>query len=147
MSKYRVIQLTNNNIGAVAIDDFLPLGGITRRIQGKEDCCNTFHVTTSGADTVVINECGNYNITYNASVVAAAAGILSLSLVMNGVTLYTASVTAAAGSTVNITIPYQIRVRPNCASYEVNVPANIQVQLSGVAVTGGASNIIVERVY
>lgn len=147
MSKYRVLQMTNNNIGAVAVGAFLPLGNITRRVQCDGNCGATFGVTTSNADTIVINEPGNYNVTYNGSLVAGAAGDLGIAIVVNGATIYTGTVTATADATANITVPYQIRVRPNCESAAANIPANVQILLSGVAITGGTSNIIVERVY
>lgn len=147
MSIYRVLQATNNNVGAVAVGENMPFGGITRRIQGGNECCNTFNLTTSGADTIVINECGNYNVVYNASLEAGAAGDLSIALNINGTAVYTSTVTATEGGTANVTIPYQIRVRPNCTGFPFNVPANITIVLGGVAVTGGTSNVLVERVY
>lgn len=146
-NKYRVLQLTNNAIGAVAVTNFMPLGNITRRINRCETNINTFTISTGGVDVVSINECGNYNVTYNLSGIAAAAGVLIATLVINGVNVYSASATAAAGETVNVTIPYQIRVLPNCAANPANIPTNIQIQLNGVGITGGTSNLRVERVY
>lgn len=147
MSKYRVLQLTNNAIGTVAVTNFMPLGIITRRVSRCEACVNTFTTSTTGANVVTINECGNYNITYNASLIGAAAGVVIATLVYNGVNVYSASATVAAGDTVNLTIPYQIRVLPNCDANPNNNPANIQIQLNGVGITGGTSVLKVERVY
>lgn len=147
MSKYRVLQLTNNAIGTVAVTNFMPLGIITRRVSRCEACVNTFTTSTTGANVVTINECGNYNVTYNASLIGATAGVVIATLVYNGTNVYSASATITAGGTVNLTIPYQIRVLPNCAANPVNNPANIQIQLNGVGITGGTSVLKVERVY
>ena len=150
MSSYRVIQLTNSNIGAVSVTNLLPLGVVTRRVN-KANCGNgevsTFTLTTTGTNTVTINECGNYRITYSLSGVATAAGIMGTTLQVNGVDVYSVNATAAAGDTVNLTLPYEIRVLPNCASNTNNTPANISIQLTGIGITGGTSNLLVERVY
>lgn len=146
-NKYRVLQLTNSATGAVAVTSFMPLGTITRRISRCETCVNTFTASNTGNNTVSINECGNYNITYNASLIGAAAGVLIVTLVVNGTNVYSSSATVTAGGTVNLTIPYQIRVLPNCNSVSTNLPVNIQIQLNGVGITGGTSVFRVERVY
>jgi hypothetical protein len=150
MSSYRVIQLTNNNIGAVAVTNLLPLGTVTRRVN-KTTCGNgdttTFTLATTDTNTVAINECGNYRITYSLSGVATAAGIMGVTLQVNGVDTYSVNATAAAGDTINLTLPYEIRVLPNCVSNTNNVPANISIQLTGIGITGGTSNILIERVY
>lgn len=146
-NKYRVLQMTNSAIGAVAVNSFMPLGKITRKVSRCECSPNTFAVSTTGANVVTINECGNYNVNYNASLIAGAAGVLAITLVMNGTNVYSSTVTATAGGTVNISLPYQIRVFPNCSALPTNIPSDIQILLSGVAITGGTSNLIVERVY
>lgn len=147
MSNYKVLQLTNETIGEVAVNAFMPLGNITRNI-GYGSNCRTFSVSTSGADTITINRPGNYKITYNASLVASAAGEINISLLVNGEVIYTSTVTAgAAEDIVNITLPYEIRVCPNCAGNTSNCPKRIQFQLTGIEITSGTSNTIVERVY
>lgn len=148
MSKYRVLQLTNQNVGAIAADEYMPYGTITRRIQDSDCGCSTFNVTTSGADSVYLNEVGNYNVTYSASLISGAAGETSVALLTNGTQVYEVGLTAgAAGDVVNLTLPYQVRVCPNCASTPNNCPVVIQIKLTGVAVTGGTSNLRIERVY
>lgn len=150
MSSYRVMQLTNTNIGAVAVTNLLPLGVVTRRINRRNCGCGdnpTFSLSTVGTNIVTVNECGNYRISYSLSGVAAAAGLLSVALQINGSTVYTVSATAAAGNTINLTLPYEIRVLPNCDSVPNNSPVNITLQLTGVGITGGTSNLLVERVY
>lgn len=147
MSCYRVIQLTNTNIGAVTVNNLLPLGLITRRIFDKSGCCPTFTTNTTSTNVLTINECGNYNISYSLSGIASAAGIVTATILVNNTATYTVSTTVVAGATFNLTLPYQIRVLPNCASNPTNNPVNISIQLGGVGITGGTSNLLVERVY
>jgi hypothetical protein len=148
MSKYRVLQLTNQTVGTIAVDELMPLGNITRRIQESCGNCSTFNVTTSQADTVYLNEVGNYNITFSASLIAGSVGEVSVALFANGTQVYEVGATATAiGDVVNLTLPYQVRVCPNCASSPNNCPVAIQVKLTGVAITGGQTNLLVERVY
>lgn len=148
MSNFRVLQMTNTSVGAVAVNGFMPFGIITRRVN-RNICTEspTFSISTTGTDTITVNECGNYDVVYSVNAVASAAGIITMNLIVNGVNTYAVSETVAAGETVNLTLPYQIRVLPNCASNPNNNPVNIQIELTGVAITGGTSNIIVERVY
>ena len=148
MSRYRVLQLTNSATGAVLANEYMPFGNITRRVQDNCGNCSTFNVTTSQADIVYLNEVGNYNVTYSASLIAGAIGEVSVALIVNGTQVYEVGATAAAvGDVINITLPYQLRVCPNCSSSPNNCPVSIQIQLTGVAITGGQSNLLVERVY
>ena len=149
MSSYRVIQLTNINIGSVAVNGLMPLGTVTRRINRTtcDDNNPTFTLATTGTNIVTINECGNYRIVYSLSGVAATAGILNVVLQLNNTDTYTVSATADAGDTINVTLPYEIRVLPNCASTPNNNPVNITIQLTGVGITGGTSNLLIEKVY
>ena len=148
MSNYRVLQMTNTNVGAVAVNGLMPFGIITRRVN-RNVCADTptFSISTTGTNIITVNECGNYGVNYSVNAVASAAGIVTMNLLVNGTNVYSVSATAVAGATVNLTLPYQIRVLPNSCSTPNNNPVNIQVQLTGVAITGGTSNIIVERVY
>ena len=145
---YRMIQLTNKNIQAVAANALMPLGIITRRVCPRTNCCQTFEVTTSGADTVNITEQGYYRVTYNVSAISAAAGLVSFSLNVGGTSVYIGSATAAAvGDTVNVTISFMVRAFGNCASLPVNLPLAIQVENIGAALTSAVSNIMIERAY
>ena len=145
---YRMIQLTNKNIQAIATNAIMPLGSITRRVCPRTNCCQTFEVTTSGADTVNITEQGYYRVTYNVSAISAAAGLVSFSLNVGGTSVYIGSATAAAvGDTVNVTISFMVRAFGNCASLPVNLPLAIQVENTGAALTSAVSNIMIERAY
>lgn len=140
-SCYKLIQLTNTTIGDVAVDAFLPYGTVTRRINAPFNCCNTFFVTTSETDTVTLNDVGFYKITYSLTAEAAAAGTATIALVANGTSVYTVSeAIAAVDSPANLTLPYTIRVTSE------TVPVTIQIQNTGVALTGSSSNLIIEKI-
>lgn len=143
---YKQIQITNSEIGNIAENAYLPLGRVTRRINAPYNCCNTFTVTSSTADTVSINDPGFYKITYSLTASAADTGDVSVALVLNGNTIYTVSqyVSSATGS-VNITLPYTIRVYAPCSANTESCPVSVQLQNTGIALTGVSSNIIVEK--
>ena len=148
MTSYKQIQLTNTTVGDVAINDYMPLGRVTRRINAPFNCCNTFTVTTSDADTVMLNDVGFYKITYSLTASAAAEGEVTIGLVTNGTTVYSVSQSIADATTgsVNLTLPYTIRVCPNCSSTPDNVPVTVQIQNTGIALTGVSSNMIIEKI-
>ena len=148
---YKMIQLTNppaTPFGAVAINGLIPLGTVTHRLNCN--ACNqpTFTVTTSGANTVSINDAGYYRISFSASVVATAAGIVTLNLVQNGVVVYSVSETAtAAGDTVNLSFVYVVRALPNFGAVLPNLPLNLQIVNAGTtALTSGTSNLLLGKV-
>jgi NMD protein affecting ribosome stability and mRNA decay len=146
-SCYKQIQLTNTTIGDVAVDSFIPYGRVTRRINAPFNSCSTFTVTSSTADTVTINDPGFYKITYSLTASAAAAGDVSIALVTNGTTIYSVSQNLVDETgTVNLTLPYTIRVCPNCSSTPDNIPVNVQIQNTGIALTGVSGNMIIEKV-
>ena len=146
MTNARILQLTNTTIGAITTNGNMPLGVITLvHPFDTSNCYPTYTVSSSNADTLVINKSGVYNVLYNASVVATAAGDVVFELKVNGVTKYTVTETATAAGTVNITIPYEVYVPCNCPSVPGSVPAYIQVQSTGVALTSGTSNMIVSK--
>lgn len=143
---YKQIQLTNNAIGDVEVNGYIPLGNVTRRINAPNNCSNTFVLTTQGGNSLVINESGFYKITYSLTAEAAAAGEVTVSLDVNNTSIY--SVTQAIvdeTNAVNLTLVYTIRVSPNCAVSYDNVPVTLQMQNTGIALTGSSANLIVEK--
>lgn len=143
---YQFIQLTDTTVGAVATDALLPLGNVTRRYSNGSACQDTFIVSTSGSDTVTITESGFYKVSYTGSLVPAAAGALTLTLTANGLPVTTVSDTvAAAGDITNLSLEYIIRVLPNCCA-TINNPVILQIVNAGVALTGGTSNLIIEKI-
>ena len=141
---YRVLQMTNDSIGAVAADSFMPLGRITRRIGTKINDSTPFDVMSSSADTVQLTSAGYYKILYNATIVASAAGIAKLTLVVGGVDVYSASQTVASGATLNLMLPYDTRVFANCNTQPTNCPLPVQIRLSGVGASSGTANLIID---
>ena len=140
------IQLTAaTNYGAVAQGGFVPLGVVTRKfVTGT---CNqpTFVAGTTGNNTVTITDAGEYKVTYTGTALAGAAGAVTFNLLLNGATVFTVSQTAAAiGDSANIALTFIVRVFGNCASIQ-NAPATIQILNTGVELTGGTGNLIVER--
>lgn len=146
--RYKLIQVTNPTITAVAVNANFPIGNITRRLTCNTKCCNTFTTSSSNADTITINESGYYKITYNASLIAEAVGEVSVALILNGTTqVYEVGETAAADNdVVNLNLPFVIRVFDNYNNLPTNCPITIQFKNTGVAVTGGSSNIIIEKI-
>ena len=141
---YKQIQLTNTAIGDVAVDTNIPLGTVTRRINAPVSCCNTFVVSSSGVDTVTINNAGFYKITYSLTATAAAAGVVTIALVTNNNTIYSVSQTIVDETTgVNLTLPYTVRVCPNSND---TLPVNVQIKNTGIALTGSTANLIIEKI-
>lgn len=145
--KYRLLQLTNATVGAVAAASLIPLGTVTRQIEQTNNCVETFGETTNINNTVYIREPGFYKITYNGFLTAGAAGNVVVNLQINGQTVATATVTATAAGTVPVAMSFVTRVFNNCCCNSSNLPIQVQFQNNGVALTGGASNLIIERVY
>lgn len=143
---YQFIQLTDNSVGAVETDALLPLGNVTRRYSNGSCRNETFIVSTSGSDTVTITESGFYKISYTGSLVPSAAGEIELTLTLNGIDTFVASDTVSgAGDITNISLEYMVRVFPNCCAIN-NMPVIVQIENTGVALTGGTSNLIIEKV-
>ena len=141
---YKQIQLTNTAIGDVAADAYVPLGRVTARINAPYNCCNTFAVSSSTADTVVINTAGFYKITYSLTATAADAGDITIALVVDGAPVYSVTQSYVAASTgANLTVVYTIRVASNGGA-ESN-PVSVQLQNTGIALTGATSNLIIEK--
>ena len=144
---YKQIQLTNQNLQDVAVNQYIPLGKVTRRINAPYNCCNTFIVTSSTNDTLVINDPGFYKVTYSLTATAAAAGEVTVNLVLDGTSIHSVTQTIVdEANAVNLTIVYTIRVASNSASDPANVPVTLQMQNTGIALTGETANLIVEKI-
>lgn len=141
---YRLIEMQNDSLGAVAVNGLMPLGRVTRRIATCTGSGVPFQVTNSGADTVQLTSKGFYNVLYSASVNVGAAGNVTLSLLVNGQNVHSVTATAAGAGSVNLTLSKCVKVCDNCASMSQNCPLDIQVQLSGTAITGGSANIRID---
>jgi hypothetical protein len=143
---FKMIQLTNKKIGVVPVGAYIPLGAITRRID-CDDNTSAFTVSSSGADTITINTAGYYEITYSITEVATNDGLNTVTLVVNGVdALQVGETVATAGDTIDLTIPYVVRVFKRCDNVATNNPMTIQFR-SDTAITSATSNVIVKKVY
>ena len=152
MSTYKLIQLTNTNIGEITAGSLIPLGTTSRRINSPINNNTAFQVASSNSDTLYINEPGYYKITYSGTFTAGAAGNVGVTLVTNNQEVYSVTEEAtAAEDIVNITLIYVIRVCPNCCSSPYNCPVAVQVKLgdtaTGITPNPSTGNLIVERVY
>ena len=145
-NSYKLIQLTNTAIGDVATDAYIPYGRVTRRINAPSNCCNTFGVVSSGADTVNLNDLGFYKVAYSLTASAAEAGEVTINLVTNGVSVYSVTETITAAGTVNVTLLYAIRVCSSCGASAEACPVSVQIQNTGVALTGVSGNLIIEKI-
>ena len=146
MGNKKMIQMTNKNIGVVAVDGFVPFGNITRRID-CENCYSAFTVSSSNTDTITINEEGYYRVTYSITDLATATGLNTITLVVNGVDTYTVGETVAvAGDAINLTLDYIVRVFRKCDNVATNNPMTIQIR-ADEAITSATANIIVEKIY
>lgn len=125
----KLIQLTNSAIGAVEVDSFMPLGIITTIYPSYSQTYYSggpvYTVTSSTSDTLQVNKSGTYKIIYNASVVATAAGDVTLGLIVNGTSRYSVTETATEAGTVNLTIPFEVYIPGNCCTSPINIPAYI----------------------
>ena len=146
MYKDKMIQMTNNNIGVVAINGLIPFGNITRKVDCG-NCCSAFTVSSSNTDTITINEEGYYKVTYSITDLATAVGLNSVTLVVNGADTYTVGETVAtAGDAINLTLPFVVRVFKRCDNIATNNPMTIQIR-ANEAITSATANIIIERIY
>lgn len=141
---YRLIEMQNDNIGAVSVNGLMPLGRVTRRIATCTGSGVPFQVTNSGADTVQLTSKGFYNVLYNATVAIGAAGSATLSLLVNGQSVYSVTETATAAGSINLTLAKCVKVCDNCASMSQNCPLDIQIQLTGAAITGGSATLRID---
>lgn len=143
---FQFIQLSNNSIGAVATGALIPLGNPTASTPGIRSCDRAFVVTTSGSDTVTAFLPGYYDNRYTGSLVAAAAGLVTLTLLVNGVEVTSVSETATAvGDTVDISLDRILRAI-NFYGAPTGVPISVQIRNDGVALTDGVSNFIVKKI-
>lgn len=146
MRREKMIQMTNKNIGAVAINGFLTFGTVTRRVDCS-NCNSAFTISSSSTDTITINEEGYYEITYSISAIFPTAGTNSVTLIVNGEDVYTVGETTAdAATTLNLTLPYVVRVFRRCDNIATNNPMTIQVRADD-AITSATANIIIKRIY
>lgn len=144
-----MLQLTNASLGALvagtpAIPVPVPLGVMTREVN-RRVCKPTFSVTTTANNATYLNEAGYYKISYQANVVATAAGNLTFNLVIDGVTVQTVTVTAAAAGAYVLSLNFITRVNCGCNARPFQAQL-VQIMSTGGAISSGSSNIIIEKI-
>lgn len=144
---YRLLQLVNSSIGAVAAGSAIPLGVQNRSVETTPLCRNTFNVTTTANNVVYVNETGFYKITYIGYLTVAAAGDTIVNLQVAGQTVQTATVTVPAAGTYLVTFAYTTRAVNVQGVGNIPLAINLQLGTTSVALTGGSSVLIVERPY
>lgn len=144
---FRFVQITNNAIGPVAAATVLPIGIENHRIACASSCVQSFNVSTTANNVAKINSPGYYKITYSGYLTADAAGDIIVNLEVNSVIVTTATATAtAAAQTLPISLTFYLRILNSCPNnVAVNTPQNIQFRNAGIAITGGNSNVLIER--
>ncbi len=124
--------------GAVAAGGILPLGNEVTSSR-RCGCGRALVPTTTGNNVVNVYQNGVYTFLFNGSLVATAAGVITVNAVVNGVVVASSSQTAgAAGDTVNITLPYTLRVF-RCPSGQY--PTQVQYTVTGGALTNATSSL------
>lgn len=139
----RLIQITNSSIGAVADGAKMPLG-VADINCSCQNCPSVYDLVSSNADVVRVGRGGYYCVKYFASVVAAAAGTMAITLYVGGTAVYTFSQTVVEGETVSVAFERYIYLANNCNVLPNAIPAYVSFGLSGVALTGGVSTTIIE---
>lgn len=136
-NNYLFLQNTAGS-GALADGAILPLGNEVASSR-RCGCGNALAATTTGNNVVNVYQNGVFAFLFNGSLVATAAGTLTVNAVVNGVVVASASQTAgAAGDTVNITLPYVLR-NVRCAAAQF--PTRIQFTVTGGALTNETSSL------
>ncbi len=101
-----------------------------------------------GESTVVLNKCGVYRVTFNASVTAGTAGAMSFALSKNGIIQSDTEVTETASDTTSSeTFGFEtfVQVPKSNNNCPCTVPTTISVENTGVAVSGDVK-ILIDKV-
>ena len=135
-----MIQVYNNVNTSVVAGGIIPFSGSINR----RGCSALF----SSPNTIKLTQKGSYLINASFTYLPTAAGTVTISMVVNGVTSTInigSSSTSTAGSPVNITIPSLIRVNSSnncpCVDNETTIS-----YIANVAGTISNSNVVVTKV-
>lgn len=135
------LSANSTNITGLNVPASVPFNNIAVQ-NGNCACGNNF----TGGTNIILNQPGTYRVTFNADVLGTTAGLVVLQLLNNNVAVSgaLASVTAAEGSTYNVSFDTIIKVNRSCACQ--NNTANLQVQLQTTTATLSNANITVQRI-
>lgn len=146
---YRMLQMTNTNIGAVGTSVPIPLGNITREISRASDSTiPTFETSIDGNNnTVVLREPGFYKINYTGYHAASNNTTVGTRLLVNGVSaLFAVQTSPTAGAQMPVVINFVIRAIGSNQNVASNLPMKIQIVNTSTPLTGGTGNLIIERI-
>lgn len=104
--------------------------------------------TLTGASTINLNKCGVYMVEVNATAIAAAAGDITLELLVNGVAQPQTVTTVAASDTTSanaLSFETLVQVQNNNGPCACNAPTTITVQNIGEGVTLSNVNVVVTK--
>lgn len=113
-------------------------GLITYTTDTTNSKCTIVHTGSN----FTIDAAGVYMISANIDLTPTSAGVISMKLLNNNVTVATASVTGVAATTTSMSLTTLVNVLRSCLM--VNNTANLQVQLTGAASVSNASIVIVQ---
>lgn len=135
------LSANSTNITGLTVPASVPFNNIAVQ-NGNCACGDNF----TGGTNIILNQPGTYRVTFNADVLGTTAGLVVLQLLNNNIAVSgaLASVTAAEGSTYNVSFDTIIKVNRSCACQ--NNTANLQVQLQTTTATLSNANITVQRI-
>lgn len=99
---------------------------------------------TAGGNSVALTKQGLYDVQFNADILAAAAGAITVQLVANGepVDGASATITATETDTANVSFNSLLRLLPNCCA--VDNTKSLQVQVTAAATVSNANIVVVK---
>lgn len=137
-----MVYTYSNTDATIAANAVIPFSD-----NGITTCSRITH--SAGSGSVSLNQSGYYLIIFNGDAAATAAGDITSQLYVSG-ELYEGA--EATGTTtgitdvVNLGFSTLVRVRPNCACNDDNVPVSITVRNTGIEATYANAALVVIKV-
>ena len=125
----------------IATDGVLPFNSVTL----KKGC----NVELSGVSSIQLNRCGVYDISFNITATASAAGDVVIQMTKNGTVQPQATRTitgATTATSVDIPITTRVQVTENNSNCCCSSPTVVQFINAGVAVTANNINVVVTKI-
>lgn len=126
------IPLTANS--PVQFNNILAIKGCSESLQG--------------VSTIILNKCGVYKISVNASITPSAAGLGSIQLYKNGspIAPAIAEFTAASGTTESVSFETYVQVENNNTPCPCSIPTTISLYNGEIVGTANIINIVVDKI-
>lgn len=132
-----MLEAYSKNQTIPATSGVIPFNSVTL----KKGC--TAELT--GTNTIQLNKCGVYEVLFNATALATAAGNITVSMTKNGVTQPQATRTitgATVATSVNVPISTLVQVTDNNSCKCCDSPTILQFVNTGVAWTGDVDVVV-----